>query len=89
MKITVTTSMMKSVRCEDELFQTVSEGCGSLEDGMMKGNIVSPTEEITPRIAIYEKRSVETSLPARRPRKVRRPPRMPMTGAITIHGRSL
>jgi hypothetical protein len=47
MKIAVTTSMMNSVRCELELSQTVSELFGSTVEGRMKGNIVSPTVEIT------------------------------------------
>ncbi len=80
MKIAVATSMMNSVRCEEELFQTVKDDRGSLDEGMMKGNIVSPTEEITPRIAILENSRVETSRPARRPRKVSKPPAMPKIG---------
>ena len=88
MKISVTASITNSVRCEEELFQTVSEDCGSEDEGMMNGNIVRPTEEITPRIAIFENSSVETSRPLRRPRKVSSPPATPMTGATTIHGRS-
>jgi len=88
MKITVTTSMMNRVKCEDELFHTVSDDCGSDEDGMMNGNIVSPTDEITPRIAILEYSSVETSRPARKPANVSSAPAMPMIGATAIHGRS-
>ena len=88
MKITAQISMMNSVRCEDELFHTVSDERGSSEDGMMNGNIVSPTEEITPRIAILENSRVETSRPARNPAKVSRPPTRPMAGAIAIQGRS-
>ena len=54
----------------------------------MKGNIVSPTEAITPRMAIFENSSVETSRPARRPRTVSSAPTTPISGATAIHGRS-
>ena len=88
MKIAVATSMMKSVKCDEELFQTVKDDRKSVEDGMMNGNIISPTDEITPKIAILENSSVDISRPARRPKNVSNPPTIPIRGATAIHGRS-
>jgi len=52
--MTAMTSMTKSVWCEDDEFQTVRDAFGSIEDGRMNGNIVSPTEEMMPVIASLE-----------------------------------
>ena len=83
----VATSMMNSVWCEDELSQTVSDDFGSMEEGRMKGNIVSPTDEMVPRIPSFDHSRVVTSRPARSPRTVKIIPANPISGAMTIHGR--
>jgi len=88
MKIAVTNRMMNRVTCDEELFQTVGDERGSLDEGMMTGNIVSPTEEMTPRIAMFENISVETARPVRTPGQASAATRMPITGATTIRSRS-
>ena len=87
MKIAVTTSMMKSVRCELELSQTVSELSASTVEGRMKGNIVSPTVEIMPVIPSFDHRRVPNSDPLRSPRMAMAVPAKPISGAIAIQGR--
>ena len=87
-KMTAMTSMTKSVWCEEDEFQTVSDDLGSIEEGRMNGNIVSPAEAMMPVIDSFENSRVETSRPALRPRKARIAPTKPRIGATAIQGRS-